>query len=343
LFTQPGGDTLQVEQTALHLEMLGVEVHIHTTGFLKNFNTYDLLHFFNIGRPADVLPFLTKKHPPLICTSIYIDYSVVPQTAYASRSKQKLLNLNRHAQEYLKVLARGIMGTDRFPPMRFVLRGYAKSVQEVLDHCSHLITASDAERTLLQKHFSYHGDHSKIALGSEHFTPAASIKMQDAVLCVARFEALKNQLNLIRAQWKGNWPLMLVGNAARNQRAYLQECIDKASSLVSFTPYITGKALHEIYRAHKVHALPSYYETTGLATLEALMSGSQVVCGKGGAQYELFKDVAFFCDPSDPESINAAVQAAMKQNDNKSAWVQKHFSWKSAAAQIQSIYQKYTA
>lgn len=342
LFSQPGGDTVQVEQTAAHLKKHGVDVQIQTKGFYKDYRKFDLLHFFNLGRPADVLPYLKRNHPPLICTAIYIDYSVVPKTLHTSRQGKWLSLISRNAQEYAKTIARGLKGNDRFPPLRFLLKGHKRSVQEVLNKCIHLIIASQTELSLLTTHFRYQGAHSKIALGTEHLKPHQHTEKQAAVLCVARFEALKNQLTLIQAQASGNWPLLLVGDAAKNQSGYLAECKAKATENVTFQSFTTGAPLRELYATYKVHALPSFYETTGLATLEALLSGAQVVCGTGGAQQELFKEIAFFCDAADPASVNNAVKRALKSEEDHSTWVRQNFSWNTAAEKLLSIYQNST-
>ena len=54
LYSVKGGDTLQVLQTARHLEELGIQVDIRLTNERISYDQYDLLHFFNIIRPADI-------------------------------------------------------------------------------------------------------------------------------------------------------------------------------------------------------------------------------------------------------------------------------------------------
>ncbi len=341
LYDQPGGDTVQVEQTARYLRALGVEVHIQTRGFAHDFQTYDALHFFNLGRPADILPYLQQTHPPLLTTAIYIDYSKVPQQSKGAKQRW-LHHLTTHfGQEYIKSLARGIKGSDRMPPARFLAQGYRKSVQQVLDHSRYLFTASQSEWRLISRLFHLKGKHKQLALGTEHFAPSSiAPQKQEQVLCVARFEALKNQLNLVRAQAKGKWPLVLVGDAAKNQYAYRAQCQKEAGENVQLLPFQKGKALAEAYARAKVHALPSFYETTGLATLEALLSGCAVVCGKGGAQAELYEGVAHFCEASDPDSIRRAVDQALESNTSHESWVRENFSWEKTARELLCIYQE---
>ena len=75
LFAQPGGDTRQIEQTAEALMALGVHVDIVLRGEPRTYTGYDLVHFFNIGRPADFVDELPNITVPLVVCSIWVDYS----------------------------------------------------------------------------------------------------------------------------------------------------------------------------------------------------------------------------------------------------------------------------
>lgn len=44
----PGGDTIQIKQTAKQLRILGVQVEILQANLKIDYRQYDLLHFFNI-------------------------------------------------------------------------------------------------------------------------------------------------------------------------------------------------------------------------------------------------------------------------------------------------------
>ena len=68
-FSQPGGDSLHVEQTARQLKRLGVEVTIWR-GENLTASDFDLIHFFNLTRPTAIMPLLKAKHPPHIRASI---------------------------------------------------------------------------------------------------------------------------------------------------------------------------------------------------------------------------------------------------------------------------------
>ena len=60
LHSTKGGDTIQMMQTARCLKKLNVEIDIKLTDEKINYKEYDLLHFFNLIRPADILPHIQK-------------------------------------------------------------------------------------------------------------------------------------------------------------------------------------------------------------------------------------------------------------------------------------------
>ena len=61
----------------------------------------------------------------------------------------------------------------------------------------------------------------------------------------------------------------------------------------------------------EVHALVSWCETAGIATLEAAAAGAKIVVADRGAEVEYFGDDAEYADPADPDSIRAAVLRAL--------------------------------
>ena len=91
--------------------------------------------------------------------------------------------------------------------------------------------------------------------------------------------------------------------------------------------------LRELYRAARVHACVSWYETPGLASLEAALCGCNLVVTPGGCTHEYFGDAAHYCEPYDPRSIRAAVEAALSTEPNPelAARVTREFNWDAAA------------
>src|ERR1700710_1021890 len=75
LYSIPGGDTVQAVQTASHLTDLGVDAQIYLSNQHISYPDYDLLHFFNLTRPADILYHSKKANKPFVVSTILCNYS----------------------------------------------------------------------------------------------------------------------------------------------------------------------------------------------------------------------------------------------------------------------------
>jgi len=339
LFSQPGGDTLQVKHTAKSLSEIGVNVDIKLSGEPINPRGYDIIHFFNLIRPAD-LQLNIPAYIPLVVSTIYHDYS-----EYDSRYRSKFSGLlfrltGKNGLEYLKVILRWLNGSDKFPGLKYLLIGHKRSMRYLLKRANFALTTSHQEADLIRKDLGYLPEYKKINLGSEHIKHKDGELHREGVLCAARIEGFKNQLNLIRAVKGTGQKLTLTGNIATNQQAYYNQCRAEADGSVTFLGRVSNEKLESQFRQAHTHALISYYETTGLSTLEALKAGCQAVITDRGAQREIFEGHGFFCQPDDVDSIKEALQQAEVSTEDHSAWVTENFSWKKAAHEISDIYQK---
>jgi glycosyltransferase involved in cell wall biosynthesis len=160
------------------------------------------------------------------------------------------------------------------------------------------------------------------------------------VICVGRIEGLKNQLNLIRALNGSPYRLLIIGSAATNQQSYYDLCRKEAGPAISFLEGIPQEDLVDFYGRAKVHVLASWFETTGLSTLEAAAMGCAIVITKKGDQQEYFGEHAFYCDPAAPDTILAAVRQAMQAPTDRSLQ-QKIFTtytWQQAAEKTAAAY-----
>lgn len=338
LYKQPGGDTLQVDQTATYLRLMGCEVHISLREKISEKESYDIIHFFNLIRPADAKSALKQK-APLVISSIYHDYreyDILHRSGLASTLGKMLGNFRF---DYLKTVFRWLNSSDKFPGWNYLIAGQKNSMLHLLKKSSYLVSTSQQELDLIERDLGYLPPHKKVSLGSEHIPTCNSSGNRVGVLCAARIEGPKNQLSLIKALQGTGISLTLTGQVATNQKAYFTACQQAANSDVRFTGRISSDNLQKEFCQAKVHALVSYYETTGLATLEAMKAGCQVVVGNRGPQQELFGDKAEYCEPDNVESIKKAVLNALDKNEDHRKWVEENFSWKRSAQQILDIYQ----
>ena len=135
-------------------------------------------------------------------------------------------------------------------------------------------------------------------------------RRKELVICAARIEGIKNQVNLIRALNGTGYTLLLIGSAAPSQRDYYLSCRRIAGSNVHFIDHLPQQELIQYYRTAGIHALPSWFETCGLSSLEAAAMGCNIIITDKGYTREYFRDDALYCHPGDPASIRRSIEEA---------------------------------
>lgn len=344
LFTSRGGDTIQIQQTARHLREANVDVDIRLAKEKINYAEYDLLHFFNVTRPADILPHLKKSKIPFVLTPLLIDYSEFDKNCRTGISGTVFRHLSAAQIEYLKIIARFIKRQEAIN-FSYLLNGHLRSIRTIIQKAAMLLPNSMMEYKAICDSFSPAPSFSVIPNGIDDHLFAVSVNEQkdpNLVLCVARIEGLKNQINLISALNDSKFQVYLIGNAAMNQNNYYLKCKKIAAPNIHFVDHLPQEELTRYYRKAKVHVLPSWFETCGLSTLEAAAMGCNTVITNRGYASEYYDGYAFYCDPASPSSILEAVEQASKEDADKifQKKILTHYTWQNAAQETLKAYQK---
>lgn len=348
LFSGNGGDTVQIKNTALYLQKIGIEVTIELCDNKNiDYSKYDLVHYFNIIRPSDIIYHIDKSKLPFVVSSIYLEYK--DQTKHSKHGlKDKLLSLfDKNTQEYIKCIARAIKNGEKIISKKYLYLGHKRSIQYILARTSHLLPNSHSEYKRLKNDFAEAGAYSTIpnAIDTHTYNIAKENivnKEEGTVLCVARFEPRKNQLNIIKSLASTSYKLTFAGNVAPNHINYYLECKRVAGDKATFLDFVPENKIVELYRQHKVHILASWFETTGLSSLEAAACGCNIVISKKGDTEEYFGTNAFYCDPGSIESIRKAVDKAMAADVNETfiKYIQEHYNWEVTARETLKVYKE---
>lgn len=153
----------------------------------------------------------------------------------------------------------------------------------------------------------------------------------------------KNVLNLLKICQNIDKPLVLIGKMIDND--YGRQCIDliksRAHTLLITDIEHTDPILASAYAACDTLVLPSYYETPGLAALEAGLAGAKIVITKYGGTDEYFGDFAQYCNPLSDISIKQAIikSLAQKKTNQLQEHIKNNFLWQHAAQKLVKIYQ----
>jgi glycosyltransferase involved in cell wall biosynthesis len=342
LYKVHGGDTVQVLETAEHLRDLGIKVSIFLSHEKINYEDFDLLHFFNLIRPANILYHIRKTNKPFVVSPIFVDYNEYDKKYRTGFSGWLLRSFS--STEYIKTIGRWLLLKDSLPDKNYLWKGQKKSIQYILSKAKMILPNSIAEYQTLEKQYQIKKPYvvAPNGINEKLFTNDDSIsKNKSLIVCAARIEGIKNQINLIRALNNTSFTVLLIGKTGANQKAYYKECKKIAASNIVFKGNLTQKELSNYYRKAKVHVLPSWFETCGLSSLEAAAMGCNIVITDKGYTREYFGDDAFYCDPEKPESIYSAVVLAAKNNAsrNLSKKIMEEFTWKQAAKKTLEAYQ----
>jgi glycosyltransferase involved in cell wall biosynthesis len=352
LFLVPGGDTTQVERTADALTRQGCSVDI-SLELAPALADYDVVHLFNLSRPQEIyVQALNARRAgkKVVLSTIHVNYDEFELRARTGVSGFIARSLPNSTREYLKVCARAAKNGEWHSGVFGLMRsGYRTLQEKTLEMVDLLLPNSLSEMSRVATDFasakglSYRvipNGVDRILFGSPRGEAPSLTEYKDCVLCVARIEGLKNQLNLVRAARQLPWSFVLVGKAAPNHADYYRRVRAESPSNVVFVDRLAHEQLAPLYRSAKVHALASWMETTGLSSLEAGASGCNLVITDKGDQREYFGSDAFYCDPQSVDSIREALIRAYEAPSNHGLRerILSTFTWDIAASRTLEAY-----
>ncbi len=348
LYTVFGGDTVQIEATAKYLRRLGVGVDIRLSDERIDYRAYDLIHYFNIIRPADILPHISRSGKPYVVSTIFVDYSEF-ETAHR-RGLPAIAGpvFGANGLEYLKTIARWVKNGESVRSMKYLLHGHRSSICAIAAGAKALLPNSESEYRRFEDQFHTGAPYRVIpnAIDPElfHYSEEQVRAGRDPreVICVSRIEGKKNQLNLIQALNGTEFRLSLIGKPAPNHMGYYRECRRIAGANIRFLDFMPAGDLGAHYLKAKVHVLPSWNETCGLSSLEAAYAGCNIVVTDRGDTTDYYASDAWYCEPGNPESIYEAVKAAARAPVAPALRerIARSFTWEETARRTLDAYEE---
>lgn len=301
-----GGHQIQIQQTARHLEQLGVSTEI-AHDRRPAIEAFDVVHNFGLDPPE--LRRCRNYGIPVVTSTIYWARDYALGVADDVSGLRRWLRRARTAM----VLARSAWrGTH--PEKCEALTARQWKLRVVYEMSDLLLPNSQSEADAIYRELGVSTPHlvAPNAVAPELFPLPDRAAPRQGVLFVGRFEPHKNQLGLIRAMRRTNIPLTIMGYAHPHHGEYHRQCVREASrtSHIRIAPPLEHGQLVHAYQQARVHVLPSWFETTGLVSLEAALSGCNIVTTSRGYTREFFQDLAWYCDPASPQTIRQAIQAA---------------------------------
>jgi glycosyltransferase involved in cell wall biosynthesis len=329
-FQAPGGGENQLIQTGRHLEEQGIRVRLFSP-WTDRLESARLLHLFGMSREGLDLARLARSRGVAVVIS--------PICWYQPRA---IVVLEPDVPRKIAGLA------------AWCLRSIAPSTpswrRELLHLADVILPNSRAEADQLARLFGV--PRARIRVVPNGVLPAlgtASPNLfherwgQDAfVLSVGRIEPRKNTLNLIRAVGRLGLSMIHIGDPVPGRHDYVRECRRAGEGFVTWL----GKVDHDnpilasAYAAARVFALPSWFETPGLAALEAALAGCAVAITPFGSTREYFGAQAAYARPHRPDEIRRAIRTCWDHGPDPrlAPRIATHYLWPNVAQITAEVY-----
>ena len=353
LFNVPGGDTVQILKTKEYLEKLRIHVDV-STELQADVSKYDIVHLFNLIRPQDVLIQIrnAKRYDKkVVLSTIYGLYTEYDRCARTGISQFLSRRFPTSTLEYLKTIARVITNKEiHNGTIQYLACGHMRAQREIISRTDVFLPNSTSEMRRVLADFSESQGKRFVVVpnavdtslfNSDKINVSKEVMKYDGcVLCVARIEGRKSQLNLVRAMKDLPWQLVLIGTPAPNHMGYNEQIKNEAGNNVHILGQMDHHLLPQFYKAAKVHALISWMETPGLSSLEAAVMGCNLVITDKGDTRDYFGEYAYYCDPDSVDSIRTALIRAYETSLKPTLChkVKDNFTWERAAEKTMEGY-----
>ncbi len=329
-FQTPGGGENQLIQTGMQLEELGVPIRLYSP-WSDRLETARLLHLFGMSREGLELARIARARRVPVVLSPICWYEPRALFALESGPTRRMLGL---AAWGVRSLAPAVPSWRR----------------ELLKLADIVLPNSRAEANQLMRLFGV--ARARIRVVPNGVLPSLALARPEPfraewgadpfVLFVGRVEPRKNTLGLIRAMRRLRLPLVVIGEAPADSERYMAECRRVGGDGVSWLGRIDhhDPLLASAYAAARVFALPSWFETPGLAALEAALAGCSIALTPYGSTREYFGELVNYARPDRPAEIGKAVLKCWEDGPNPrlARRIATHFVWPKVAQITAEVY-----
>lgn len=333
----PGGHRVQFRKTAEALRTIGVNLFV-AEGVELPFDSVDVVHGFQLN--IEDIRACRRTGASVVISTIYwgFDYN-------QGRSMRHLIRDRAVGSiRGLQLLRNGSLGSvslrraclDRIHDVLPLLAAY-EAADVLLPNAAGEATAIRSDLHTTTPIGVVPNGVDTVLFSNRGFEPAE----RNTVLCVGRIEPHKNQLGLVEALEGLDLRLVIVGHPHPHHLDYLDRVRKAANGKAELILGLPHSQLPVLYRRAKVHVLPTWFETTGLASLESGLSGCNIVTTSRGHAREYFGSFAWYCDPADPPTIRRAVEQALAAppHSGLADRIRARYSWERVATTTLQAYE----
>lgn len=360
LFDATGGDRIQVEQTAHELRKLNIEVET-MSALNPDFSKFDLVHVFQLDWNPDCyfqIQNAKKANKKIVLSAIHHNINELKRFddlyQFDFRRITGTLIQDQFKRDQFKELYKDILKPKRLG-MAFAswLIGFKKMFSAALGASDIVLVQTELEAQDLKTTYNVDFTWKVVTNGvSEKFftlseTVVNPLPFENYILVVGRIEPRKNQESIIRAvaslrQETGlDLKLVLIGAKSGKKHFEYNHIIDnqiRDNPWITHLDHVDYNLMPAYYKFAKVCVSASWFETTGLTSLEALFCGTNAVAS-GARAKEYLGSYASYCDPHDVATVKNSI---IKEYNSPRPLLEQSFknryTWRKTAEDTLAVY-----
>lgn len=325
-----GGPNTQLRKTIQHIDQFGVEAAIFNPAAAFRKEDCDLFHIFaaNIGT-YHLANEIHTLGMPLVASPIF--YRLQSPTLFRT-----VLGGTRLLQKFYKAFWTDVALTSDICNWSRKLLPNSRAEGNFVEAS---LGISPSKITVIPNGVDERFYHAEPALFRQKYG------VDKFILNVGHIGHLrKNVLALIKALGKIDHPAVIIGRVIAGE--YGDACVREAAKHKNIL-LIDGlqndsDMLASAYAAADVFALPSFFETPGIAALEAGLAGAKIVITPHGGTKEYFGEMAHYVDPHSVDSIQAGIAKALeaKKDNRLREHIRREFLWQRISERTAAIYKE---
>lgn len=333
LLTRKGGDTVQILKTKSAIEALaGIEIGLCLDpAELATFGSVDLVHVFNLQTTDVTLAFIREARKVGAKVALSTIYWNLWHAAFVDKIRSRWPSFHLGFVPLLERPWRFLF-QGRAAKSGFLGKEYVEKKREIVDNADLLLPNSHEEiatvasdtglelAELVDKSVVVPNAVDLSSLSDAAGKQGVPAESRKGVVVVGRIEPIKNQLAVIEAlAGQPTVPILIIGRRSNDPKheEYCNQVVaaGRKRGNVRFIDEIPHDEVMALLATAKVHVLASFRESPGLATLEALHGGCNIVtstatyCPIG---YYSFEELGSQCNPFSVGSIRNAIRKELE-------------------------------
>lgn len=324
-----GGPYIKIKECKKELEKLGHEVELFNMwSSVDKLNDFDIIHL--VGSNFSIYGFARNLY--------YNNIKFLVEPIFFSSHSPKFLSRVNSVDKLTRKLFPGLWFDYGF-------------IRDICNWSELVLPNTTDEKNLISKGFNIPANKFRIIPNgvSERFLNAdpdlfsKKYGLKDFILSVGHIgPKRKNVLALVKALEKINHPAVIIGKVLETgESGEVKKIIQKNKNILLIDELENNsELLASAYVACDTFALPSLFETPGIAALEAALSGAKIVITPYGGTKDYFKDMAEYVEPNSIESIQEGIEKSLNTAKTNSLqnFIKENFLWPKVAQRSLEIY-----